>query len=114
MGSMNIDAFLYGEKQCRKCGECKPKSEFSPNGKSADGYLNRCKQCRRTQNLKAYHNTKHARKSRANADKPTSWIVPRDSRPLIDRTLDLALRNYRACNPAANLCWSIGLREVAA
>ena len=101
-GVSGIDAYLYGEKQCSKCGECKPKSEFSPNSKTADGYLGRCKQCRRQINLKSYHSKKATRPSRANVDKPTSWIRPRDSRPLADRSLDVVLRNFKPCTPAAN------------
>lgn len=43
----------------------------------------------------------------------TPWKRPYEPLPEWAQAADLALRNYRACNPAANLCWSIGLREVA-
>lgn len=95
-----IEPFI-SEKQCSGCRECKPVTEFSAQ-------QSRCKACRRAYGTAAYHSSPKARASRANRDKPTSWILPRDARPVSDRLLDLELRRWGYPTEAANdLFWRV-------
>lgn len=93
---------IEGEKQCRTCGQCKLLSQFSPNSKNTGGYAHHCKSCRR---VKA--NAKNAERIKK-SDKPTSWVLPADTRPARDKALDVELRLWPALEPANDLFWRTG------
>lgn len=40
---------MNGSKNCKKCGEMKPQTEFYTASRNADGYETACKGCRRKQ-----------------------------------------------------------------
>ncbi len=43
-------------KQCKKCNETKELTEFYKHSQMADGYLNYCKACKKTQQLETRNN----------------------------------------------------------
>jgi len=88
-------------RRCNTCLEIKPMIQFSPNKGSVGGRLPKCKACRSKQN-----NTDRKAKA-VPKDKPTSWVLPADTRKPSEKALDVELRMWPANEPANNLFWRI-------
>ena len=54
------DAIDEKDKQCSKCGEIEPLSEFSKNGRQKLGVRAACKSCKSEQQKEYYQNNKEA------------------------------------------------------
>lgn len=105
MANQMIEPYIT-ERQCTTCKVCKPITDFGRAAHFPDGYRRQCLVCCRA-SVAASTAKRKARLPGA-GDSPTAWLIPFDSRPAHDKALDMALRNFRECEPAANLTWIIG------
>jgi len=87
---------LAGEKQCSKCNQCKPLSEFNRCANMSQGRYAQCKVCR-----SAKYQAKRATGWKAKkiykpstGEKPTSWLLPRDPRSFGQQLLAATQRNW--------------------
>jgi hypothetical protein len=94
------------ERQCTTCKACKPITDFGRCSRFPDGYRRQCLVCSRA-SVRASHAKRKASNPKAGVS-PTAWLLPYDDRPEEIKALDMALRCFRACEPAANLFWTIG------
>lgn len=96
------------ERQCSTCRLCKSMSCFGRNAKWPDGISRRCTECDRKSGMAS-----RAKRRLLHPPKPvlgsrTAWALPVDDRPEEIKALDMALRDFRLCEPAANLTWILG------
>lgn len=90
------------ERQCRRCGQCKPKSNFSPSKCGKDGLHSYCKPCR-SEYVTLYQRRKRTSPVRQKApNRDVIW-----PRPLTEALLDLKLRNWRHPATAGQLTWRV-------
>jgi len=90
------------ERQCQRCGQCKPKSMFSPSKCGKDGLHSYCKPCR-SEYVTAAKKAKRLKPARAKAaDREEIW-----PRPITEQLLDLKLRNFRYPVTAGQLTWRV-------
>ena len=106
-----MDQGSLGDKHCPRCKETKPRSAFSMCRSTGDGLNAYCRQCSSAMNKAG---PVKPRKSRANRDKPTSWLVPGDPRPFMQKLIAATQKRWRyPVEPSNDLTWSLGARKVA-
>jgi hypothetical protein len=88
------------ERQCKRCGLCKPLSCYSPSKRGAGGYQPYCKPCRSEYSALAQRRARKTTRAKA-PDREEIW-----PRPLTEALLDLKLRNFRAAT-AGQLTWRV-------
>ena len=102
---------IIGDKQCSKCGECKPRTEFHADYRRVDGMHRQCKACRLAQ---AHRRTMERTRSdyravkrprRAAQDSPTAWLLPADPRPFGQQLANATQRKWRYPVEPAQLRW---------
>ena len=93
---------IIGDKQCSKCGVCKPLTDFLRRHDLPSGYAGRCKACERKR-------VRARPKSRHEAS-PTAWLLPADPRPFGQQLANATQRKWRyPVEPAVNLTWRIAV-----
>lgn len=78
--------------------------EFYPKGGYSACKLDRAKMAIQQR----AHKLRVAAENYVKRDARVKFGLPVDTRPESDRALDLALRSFRVCEPAANLTWILG------
>lgn len=90
------------ERQCKRCGQYRPRSMFSPSKSGKDGLHSYCKPCR-SEYVTLYQRRKRTKPPRQKSpDRGEIW-----PRPLTEQLLDLKVRNWRYPASAGQLVWRV-------
>lgn len=96
---------LVSNKQCGTCKEFKLLTDFNLDRNRPGGYSRICRICSRAAWKASHYKRKPPGVARYNGD--TLWARDPD-----EARLDLALRSFRECEPAAKLVASLGFPTI--